>query len=118
LDALRQAAPLCNGNSKVIGLRGYVLAKLGRGGEAREVLNTLEEVSRERYVPPYATALIHAGLGERDAAFQWLDRAFEAHDVHLVLIGVDSKWDAFRSDGRLVALLERCAFNAPAVARN
>jgi len=34
-----------------------------RTDEAREVLNPLEAVSRERYVPPYAMALVHAGLG-------------------------------------------------------
>jgi tetratricopeptide (TPR) repeat protein len=109
-DALQKAGQFSGGNSKAIGLRGYLLAKLGRVGEAREVLNTLEAVSRERYVPPYATALVHAGLGQQDQALDWLDRAYDVHDVHLVLISVDPKWDAFRSDGRFLALIERCAF--------
>ena len=109
-DALQKAGQFSGGNSKAIALRGYLLAKLGRVGEAREILNTLEAVSRERYVPPYATALVHAGLGQHDQALDWLDRAYDAHDVHLVLISVDPKWDAFRSDGRFLALVKRCAF--------
>ncbi len=111
-DALQKAGQFSGGNSKAMGLRGYLLAKIGRAGEAREVLNTLEAVSRERYMPPYATALVHAGLGQPDLALEWLDRAFEAHDVHLMLLGVDPKWDGFRADSRFVALLERCAFMA------
>ena len=87
---------------------------MGRAGEAREVLNTLEAVSRERYVPPYATALVYGGLGQHDQALDWLDRAYDAHDVHLVLTLVDPKWDDFRSDDRFLALIKRCAFTASA----
>ena len=83
---------------------------LFRSHIVREVLNTLEAVSRERYVPPYATALVYNGLGQHDQALDWLDRAYDAHDVHLALLSVDPKWDAFRSDGRFLALIERCAF--------
>ena len=75
LEALSDAARFSGGNSKAISLRGYILAKSGRASEAREVLRTLEADSRERYVPPSAMALVHAGLGERDAVFEWLDKA-------------------------------------------
>jgi hypothetical protein len=61
-------------------------------------------------VPPYAIALVHAGLGERDAVFEWLDRAYEARDVHLIFLPVDPKWDAYRADPRFGALLARCGF--------
>ena len=55
LEALADAARLPGGrNSKIISLRGYVLAKMGRNDAAREVLATLETASHERYVPPYA----------------------------------------------------------------
>lgn len=111
-DALQKAGLFGGGNSKVIALRGYLLAKLGRVGEAREVLNTLEAVSRERYVPPSATALVHAGLGDKDLALSWLERAYDVHDVHLALLGVDPKWDPFRAHDRFLALMERCAFTA------
>jgi tetratricopeptide (TPR) repeat protein len=110
LEAFSNAARFSAGNTKAISHRGYVLAKAGRTEEAREILKTLEEVSRDRYVPPYALALVHAGLGERDAAFEWLDRAYEARDVHLIFLTVDPKWDPYRGDPRFVALLARCDF--------
>jgi len=110
LEKLGAAVRLSNGNSKAISLRGYVFAKLGRIAEAREALNILETVSRERYIPPYARALVYAGLGERDNAVEWLERARAARDVHLIFLPADAKWDAMRSDARFAALLRRCEF--------
>jgi tetratricopeptide (TPR) repeat protein len=110
LEALAKAERLSPGNSKVISFRGYILAKLRRVEETRDVLRTLETVSRDRYIPPSAIALMHAGLGEREAVFQWLDRAYDARDVHLIFLPVDPKWDEFRSDRRFETLLSRCGF--------
>src|SRR4029077_9665990 len=79
LDALQHAGLFSSGNSKVIALRGYVLAQLGRTREAKDLLHTLEAVSRQQYVPPYAFALLRAGLGEPEAALEWLGGAADAH---------------------------------------
>jgi tetratricopeptide (TPR) repeat protein len=112
LDALNQAGKLSGGNTKTISLRGYLLAKMQRTGEAQEVLQTLEAISRERYVSPYALALVHAGLKQPDLAFEWLERSYQDRDVHLVFLPVDPKWDSLRGDGRFQALLQRCHFSA------
>ncbi|PYQ13960.1 MAG: hypothetical protein DMF80_13915 [Acidobacteria bacterium] len=109
-EAFMKAARFSGGNSKAMSFRGHLLAKLGRVDEARDVLRTLEAVSRDRYVPPYALAFVHAGLGERDAVFEWLDRAYEARDVHLIFLPVDPEWDPYRADPRFEALLARCGF--------
>lgn len=99
-----------NGNSKMLSLRGYIYARQGRVGEARQVLQTLAAIGQERYVPPYASALVHMGLDEIDVAFEWLDRAVAARDVHLIFVPVDPKWDHLRLDARLRDLLRRCGF--------
>jgi Flp pilus assembly protein TadD len=113
LDALTSASRFSGGNSKVVALRGYIFAKLGRADEAREVLRTLVAIASERYVPPYAMALVHAGLNEPDDSFEWLDRAFDLHDVHLIFLPVDPKWDPFRADPRFAALLNRAGLPIP-----
>jgi TolB-like protein/DNA-binding winged helix-turn-helix (wHTH) protein/Tfp pilus assembly protein PilF len=110
LKMLNDAEALSGGNSKTISLRGYILAKLGRTNEAESVLRALQSIAREKYVPPYAMALVHAGLDQRDLAFDWLDRAIDARDVHLVWLTQDAKWNPFREDPRFRGLVERCNF--------
>ncbi len=110
LEALSNAERISGGNSKTISTRGYSLAKAGKTKEARDLLRTLETRSRRQYVPPYAMALVNAGLDEPEAAFTWLDRAYKARDVHLIFLTVDPKWDPYRDDPRFKALLKRCGF--------
>ena len=111
LEALLDAARLPGGgNSKVLSLKGYVLARLGRSDAAREVLATLGAVSRDRYMPPYASALVYAGLEEPDAMFEALDNAYAVRDVHLIYLPVSSLWDPYRKDPRFINLLARCRF--------
>jgi TolB-like protein/DNA-binding winged helix-turn-helix (wHTH) protein/Flp pilus assembly protein TadD len=110
-EDLTNAARFSGHNSKAISLRGYLLAKAGRTEDARAVLRSLVAASRTKYVPPYAMALINSGLGDWNAAFDWLERAVEARDVHLIYLTVDSKWDPIRSDSRFEAILARCGFS-------
>ena len=116
--SLEEAERLSGGNSKPVSTRGYVLGKAGRTSEARAVLEQLMARSRQRYVPKYAMALVHAGLGDRELAFTALDEAYAAHDVHLVFLTVDPKWDDYRSEPRFKQLLERCGFVGVETARS
>ena len=50
---------------------------------------------------------------EEWTAFEWLERGYEARDVHLVFLTVDPKWDVWRADARFAGLLKRCGFTAP-----
>ena len=113
LAALDQAGRM-SGNCKPISLRGYILARQNRAADALNVLRTLEAIARERYVPPYAIALVHAGLGDRDATFDWLERAFQARDVHMLFLPADPKWDPFRDDARFTGLVAACGFGPSA----
>jgi TolB-like protein/tetratricopeptide (TPR) repeat protein len=110
LESLTRAEQLSDANSKPVSTRGYVLAKAGRTSEAREVLEGLIARSHEQYVPGYAIALVQAGLGDREAMLASLETALAAHDVHLMFLIVDPKWDAHRVDPRFSALLRRCYF--------
>jgi TolB-like protein/DNA-binding winged helix-turn-helix (wHTH) protein len=110
VEAATIAGRFSGQNSKALSFRGYLLAKAGRADEAREVLDAMRTAAQQRYIPPYAIALVYAGLGETDAVFEWLDRAYAAHDVHLMFLTADPKWDPYRSDRRFIALLERCGF--------
>jgi hypothetical protein len=56
---------------------------------------------------------VHAGLGEREAVHEWLERAYAARDVHLVFLPVDPKWNPYRADHHFKALMVRCGFGLP-----
>ena len=87
---------------------------MGKEKEARDILSTLEAVSRERYVPAHAAALVHAGLGDKGQALDTLESACKARDVHLLVVKVDPKWDSFRADPRFQGVLRRCEFRTAA----
>ena len=110
LQSLGRAEQLSGGNSKPVSTKGYVLARAGRTTEAHAVLNELIARSHAGYLPMYAIALVQAGLNDREAVFRSLDAARAARDVHLVFLGVDPKWEPYRSDPRFQALLDRCGF--------
>jgi DNA-binding winged helix-turn-helix (wHTH) protein/TolB-like protein len=114
LEELASASPSSNGNSKIPALRGYILAKAGRSAEAREVLANFEQLSATRYLPPYARALVYAGLGDQNLTFHWLEKAFAARDVHLIFLPIDPKWRPYRTDPRFQNLLRRCGFSTDA----
>ena len=111
LEALASAARFSNhSNSKPLALRGYILARAGRRSDAADTLSTFEAISASRYVPPYARALVYAGLGDLDQMFGWLEQAFVERDVHLIFLTVDPKWQVFRKDARFQDLVRRCDF--------
>ena len=83
------------------------LARLGRTDEARAVLESLAASARQNYVPPSHFAMIETALGNRDKAFEYLNKAIEVRDARLTLLKVDPKWDDLRSDPRFAAVLQR-----------
>jgi len=111
LTELAKAREQSGGNTHTISLTGYVLALSGERKRARGVLEELRRLSGQRYVPPYNLALVHHGLGEREEALGWLERAYEERDVMLTFLAVDRKWDALRSERRFVSLLEQMNLN-------
>jgi serine/threonine protein kinase/tetratricopeptide (TPR) repeat protein len=94
----------------VKGSLGYAYAKSGRRDEARKLATELKDESRTRYIPAYYIALIYAGLGERDEAFSWLEKAYQDRSWWLVWIKMDPRMDSLRSDQRFTDLLRRIGF--------
>jgi tetratricopeptide (TPR) repeat protein len=82
-----------------------VYSALGRRTESNAALESLIEKFASRN--PYGIAEVHAYRGEADAAFQWLDRAYRAHDVGMLGLKTDPLLRSLHGDPRFQALLGR-----------
>jgi TolB-like protein/DNA-binding winged helix-turn-helix (wHTH) protein/Tfp pilus assembly protein PilF len=86
---------------------GYADALAGQRGAALEVLAQLNQMSLHRSVPAVDEALVYLGLGDKQHALTWLDRAYEQHDSGLLGLKVDPQYDSLRSEPRLQELIRR-----------
>ncbi len=83
------------------------MALSGNTSEAHALLQRLYDKAAVGYVPPTSLAWIHLGLGETDAAFEWLDRAVDACDQLLMPIKSYSFLHPIRNDSRFATLLRK-----------
>ena len=86
---------------------GQAYAVSHQEGEARKILDQLKERSQQTYVQPMWIAVIHLGLGEKDQAFDWMQKAYEDRSAWLVYLKVDPLFDPVRGDARFADLLRR-----------
>ncbi|HEY0051348.1 MAG TPA: protein kinase, partial [Pyrinomonadaceae bacterium] len=82
-------------------------ASAGNRAEAEKILARLREISATRFVSEYMLALVYCALGERDEAFENLEKSLQTRDGWLNWIGVDPQFDVLRGDARYVDLLRR-----------
>lgn len=83
-------------------------AAAGDPARARELLARLDAASRAgSRVSPYAYAFVHAALGDRDRAFEFLESALRERISSMLWANVDPRLDALRGDGRFTRILER-----------
>jgi serine/threonine-protein kinase len=103
----KASALVGHNNSLVVPELGRLYAVSGRRAEAIKVLEQMQELGKIRDVSEYAVALIYASLGEHERAFEWMDKALETKDGHLVHLKVDPRLDMLRTDPRFQELLRR-----------
>jgi tetratricopeptide (TPR) repeat protein len=94
-------------NPIFLGPLGYAYAKAGRRREAIEIVNKLEDLSKNQYVIAYRIARIYAALGQRDEAFAVLEKAYDDRDWFLPRLKVDPAFDSLHDDPRFQDLLRR-----------
>jgi len=86
---------------------GHAYAQSGDRERAHELIDQLQDMSREMYVSPFCTALIYAGLNDADETFRWLELAFGERAIDIVYLKVWPMFDTVRDDPRFENLLQR-----------
>ena len=107
IAALRAALNSREGDPEIQGELGHALGVAGRRAEALAILEGLGHLSATRYVSPYSVALVHAGLGDRDQALAWLDKAYAERSDYMPYLRLEPMLDGLRSDHRFAALVDR-----------
>ncbi|HEV8370546.1 MAG TPA: winged helix-turn-helix domain-containing protein [Pyrinomonadaceae bacterium] len=97
----------------------HAYAKSRKRNKALKVLNELLEASNETVqaapainVSPHSIAEIYAALGQKDLAFDWLNRAYDQRDMQLVSLRVNPTLDPLRDDPRFRDLLRRMGLHS------
>ena len=98
--------------SVLVAARGFTYGMAGKTSEAQAVLQEMQALSHQRFVTSYGVALVHAGLGEIDQAFRWLDRAFDERSHWLVWLRLDPRWKSLHGDPRFAVLISRMSYPA------
>jgi TolB-like protein/Tfp pilus assembly protein PilF len=104
---LRRALELSGDFPWYLAHLGWAYGAAGRTDEARAVLSELDERRQGGYVRALYSSVVHTGMGEKEQALDWLERAYDEHDMWMAFLRVDSLFDPLRSEPRFVALLEK-----------
>jgi len=107
IRALQRAVELSPDNIEMLAGLGRVLAVAGRRKEARRIVDQLEAGMEHRHSWQYDIALIYAGLGEDDQAFECLEKGYEWRDGMMIHLNVEPRFDSLRSDPRFQDLVRK-----------
>lgn len=107
LAEYQKARQLNPDDPHVVALLARLYAISGNKNEALRTLAQLKSMARERYVADYSIALVYAALGEKDQAFELLEKSYRDHTVDMLTLHYDPLIDNLRSDPRFADLQRR-----------
>jgi len=93
--------------NRYVGDLGHAYGIAGQRAKALRLLSQLDARSQTEYVTPTVRALIYLGLGEKEEALSWLEKALAERDWRLRLLKFDPRWDPLRSEHRFARILKQ-----------
>ncbi len=107
LEQYRLAIIMCPDLPWLQALEAVCLLKSGRRKDAAAILADLIQSRKQQYVDAYFMAVLLGALGDRDQAFQELERAYHEKSPALFALRVDPRLDPLREDPRFAGMLTR-----------
>jgi adenylate cyclase len=108
ITAFQNAIKLFPGGSSIVEAElAHAYAVSGDREKAQKIIAELQELAKKQYVSSFQIAAIYAGLGEKDQAFTWLEKAFKERADGLVNLNAEQRFDNLRSDPRFQDLARR-----------
>lgn len=106
-SVFEKAVNLSGGATNLVALLGVAHVKCGNKSEARNVLDKLNKLVIQKRAQPHDLAIIYTGLGNKDRAFEWLEKAYQERSWLILYLKTDPFFDPLRSDPRFKGLLSR-----------
>ena len=107
IASIKKAVEVSEGGRFFLAVLSVTYSLADRKAEAREVLGSLLERSKEEFVDPFLISLIYEGLGERDTAFDYLETAYQQHSCVLCQLTTVPHLRDVRTDPRYIDLVKR-----------
>jgi eukaryotic-like serine/threonine-protein kinase len=107
IDLFRRALANAPGIPVLKADLGHAYAVAGMREKALAMLEELQQLSGQRHISSFYLGLIYTGLGDKDRAFEMLNKAYYERSERLVWINVDPRFDRLRTDRRFIDLLQR-----------
>jgi serine/threonine-protein kinase len=104
-EAERAAA---NGGAREMAVVAFAHVAAGNRSRGEAILRQLTQRDG-RFAPPTHIAIVYAALDERDAVYEWLERACREHDAHVMMINILNPFERMRGDERFKTIVRRLA---------
>jgi len=112
-EAIAEFQKAVDGSNRIqlaVASLAHAFALAGKRAEAEKLLAELRDRSGREYVSSYLIAEIYLALGEKEAAFKSLDRAYDEQSIDLVLAKVDPRLNPLHDDPRYQEFLKKIGF--------
>ncbi len=110
ISQFQMAREVSNDNPWALAYLGHAFGASGQEEKATAIIRELEQLSTQRYVSGYDIALVYAGMGNKQEALAWLERAYKERSDWIVWLKVDQRFDALRGDPQFQKLIQRVGF--------
>jgi tetratricopeptide (TPR) repeat protein len=107
----RQALKKAPDNVAALTALGHAQAMAGKRSDAEKVLMRLQELSKQQYVSPFQSAVVYAGLNDRELALDWLEKSHDERFNWLPFIKIDPVFKNLRSEARFIELSKTLGLN-------
>ena len=107
IAAAEKAVEITKRSGVTLGDLGHVYAATGKQTQARSVISELEDQYAHKKAIGQDIAAVYAGLGEKDKAFEWLERDFQVQNDRLPNIRWELQFESLRDDPRFKEMLKR-----------
>src|SRR5258705_2186315 len=106
ISNFQKAVTASNNNPITLSALGHTLAISGDQSEALTILQTLENLSGEKFISRYCIAVIYAGLGKTDEIFNWLNKAIDSKSVWMIHLhfSADPRFKELKADMRFTEI--------------